>query len=73
MGMDISVLGVDLGKNLCSVVGLDPSGAVVMRQRFRRLRQPPPGRKLESLTRLFGNPPPIPPARMTRRRPRSGE
>jgi hypothetical protein len=25
--MDISVLGVDLGKNVCSVVGLDPSGA----------------------------------------------
>jgi hypothetical protein len=23
MGMDISVLGVDLGKNVCSVVGLD--------------------------------------------------
>ena len=30
MGMDISVLGVDLGKNLCSVVGLDAFGAVVM-------------------------------------------
>ena len=25
----ISVLGVDLGKNLCSVVGLDAAGAVV--------------------------------------------
>jgi transposase len=32
----ISVLGVDLGKNVCSVVGLDASGAVVMRRRFRR-------------------------------------
>jgi hypothetical protein len=32
MGMDIAVLGVDLGKNVCSVVGLDPSGAVVMRR-----------------------------------------
>ena len=30
MGMDISVLGVDLGKNLCSVVGLDAFGAVVI-------------------------------------------
>ena len=30
MGMDISVLGVDLGKNVCSVVGLDASGAVVL-------------------------------------------
>lgn len=34
--MDISVLGVDLGKNVCSVVGLDASGAVVMRRRVRR-------------------------------------
>ncbi len=32
----ISVLGVDLGKNICSVVGLDASGAVVMRRRMRR-------------------------------------
>jgi transposase len=32
----ISVLGVDLGKNVCSVVGLDASGAVVMRRRIRR-------------------------------------
>jgi transposase len=32
----ISVLGVDLGKNVCSVVGLDASGAVVMRRRMRR-------------------------------------
>jgi hypothetical protein len=35
-GMDISVLGVDLGKNVCSVVGLDASGAVVMRREVRR-------------------------------------
>src|SRR5579863_9694854 len=32
----ISVLGVDLGKNVCGVVGLDASGAVVMRRRIRR-------------------------------------
>jgi transposase len=32
----ISVLGVDLGKNACSVVGLDASGAVVMRRKVRR-------------------------------------
>ena len=32
----ICVLGVDLGKNVCSVVGLDASGAVVMRRRMRR-------------------------------------
>ena len=30
------VLGVDLGKNVCSVVGLDASGAVVMRRKVRR-------------------------------------
>ena len=34
--MVISVLGVDLGKNVCSVVGLDASGAVVMRRKTRR-------------------------------------
>ena len=32
----ISVFGVDLGKNVCSVVGLDASGAVVMRRKVRR-------------------------------------
>ena len=34
--MDISVLGVDLGKNVCSVVGLDASGTVVIRRKVRR-------------------------------------
>ena len=34
--MEIAVLGVDLGKNVCSVVGLDASGAVVMRRKVRR-------------------------------------
>jgi transposase len=34
--MDIAVLGVDLGKNVCSVVGLDSSGSVVMRRKVRR-------------------------------------
>ena len=34
--MDISVLGVDLVKNVCSVVGLDASGAIVMRRKVRR-------------------------------------
>src|SRR5882757_7415902 len=36
MGMDISVLGVDLGKNVCSAVGLDASSAVVLRRRAKR-------------------------------------
>jgi transposase len=34
--MQISVLGVDLGKNVCSIVGLDKTGAVVLRRRTRR-------------------------------------
>jgi hypothetical protein len=38
MRMDISVLGVDLGKNVCSVVGLDASGAVVLRRRAKAKR-----------------------------------
>ncbi len=32
----IWVLGIDLGKNVCSVVRLDASGAVVMRRKVRR-------------------------------------
>ena len=34
--MSIAVLGIDLGKNSCSVVGLDESGAVVKRRRMHR-------------------------------------
>jgi transposase len=36
--MKVSVLGVDLGKNVCSLVGLDASGAVVLRRRVKRER-----------------------------------
>ena len=32
----ISVLGVDLGKNVCSVVGLDVAGKIVIRRKVRR-------------------------------------
>ena len=32
----ISVLGVDIGKNVCSLVGLDVSGEVVLRRRVKR-------------------------------------
>ena len=32
----IAVLGIDLGKNSCSVAGMDASGAVVMRKRLTR-------------------------------------
>src|SRR3984893_11830289 len=34
--MTVSVLGIDLGKNICSVVGLDASGAVILRRRAKR-------------------------------------
>jgi transposase len=34
--MQIAVLGIDLGKNSCSVVGLDPAGRVVLRRRLHR-------------------------------------
>jgi transposase len=34
--MQIAVLGVDLGKNCCSLVGLDGLGKVVLRRRMRR-------------------------------------
>lgn len=36
--MDISILGIDLGKNSCSLVGLDERGAVVYRKRVQRHR-----------------------------------
>jgi transposase len=36
MPMKIAVLGIDLGKNSCSVVGLDDVGAVIKRRRMRR-------------------------------------
>src|SRR3954453_17769182 len=35
MAIKISVLGIDLGKNSCSLVGLDEAGAVVKRRRIR--------------------------------------
>ncbi|MCO6389402.1 IS110 family transposase [Aliihoeflea sp. 40Bstr573] len=34
--MSIVILGIDLGKNSCSVVGLDESGTVLVRRRMRR-------------------------------------
>jgi transposase len=34
--MTIVILGVDLGKNACSVVGVDAAGAVVLRRSMRR-------------------------------------
>lgn len=33
--MNIAILGIDLGKNPCSVVGVDETGAVVLRRRMR--------------------------------------
>ena len=34
--MDIVVLGIDLGKNVCSIVGLRAEGQVLVRRRMRR-------------------------------------
>lgn len=34
--MQIAILGIDLGKNSCSVVGLDDAGRVVLRKRMKR-------------------------------------
>ncbi len=33
---DVRILGVDLGKNSCSVVGLNAAGQVLLRRRMRR-------------------------------------
>jgi hypothetical protein len=34
--MKIVMLGIDLGKNLCSLAGLDQMGAVVLRRRLKQ-------------------------------------
>lgn len=34
--MNIMIVGIDLGKNSCSVAGLDASGRVILRRRMRR-------------------------------------
>lgn len=34
--MAVVVLGIDLGKNVCSLAGLDETGAVVLRRRMKR-------------------------------------
>ena len=34
--MTIVTLGIDLGKTLCSIAGMDADGAIVMRRRVRR-------------------------------------
>ena len=42
--MSIVILGVDLGKNSCSVVGVNAAGVVVVRRTMRRqtlLKRPP--------------------------------
>jgi transposase len=36
--MDIAVLGIDLGKTVCSLAGLDAKGEVVFRKRLQRFR-----------------------------------
>lgn len=36
--MDIKVLGIDLGRTVCSLAGLDEAGAVMFRRRLQRHR-----------------------------------
>ncbi len=38
--MTIVTLGIDLGKTICSLAGLDEAGRVVLRKRMRRDRLP---------------------------------
>jgi hypothetical protein len=51
--MRIVMLGIDLGKNLCSLAGLDETGAVVLRRRMKRASVLPfTVRTRASLTRI---------------------
>lgn len=38
--MSIKILGIDLGKNSCSIVGLDANGEVIVRRRMCPKRRP---------------------------------
>jgi predicted NBD/HSP70 family sugar kinase len=46
--MQIAIVGIDLGKNICRLAGLDGSGQVVVRRRVRRENV----RKIGGLRRL---------------------
>ena len=48
--MKIVMLGIDLGKNLCSLAGLDETGAVVLRRRMKRESVLPFTAQLEKCT-----------------------
>jgi transposase len=48
--MKIVTIGIDLGKNLCSVAGLDASGAIVLRRRMKRESVLPFTAQLEQCT-----------------------
>ena len=52
--MQVSVLGIDLGKNVCSIVGLDASGAVILRRRVKRETLIGLGGKASALHRRHG-------------------
>ena len=36
--MNIAILGIDLGKTVCRLAGLDNGGAVIFRRRIKRLK-----------------------------------
>ena len=52
--MKVSVLGIDLGKNVCSIVGFDETGAVVLRRRTKRETSHWLGRKTPTMHRRHG-------------------
>jgi transposase len=54
--MTIAVLGVDLSKNSCSLVGLDAAGRVVLRRRMRRETVNALGAKLPGCVVVKGGP-----------------
>ena len=49
------VLGVDLGKNVYSVAGLDPSGRVVVRRRMKKESEVDPTRGATDAGFLVGD------------------
>lgn len=53
--MTISILGIDIGKNSCSVVGVDERGSVILRRTMRR--QTPGGicKQTAILRRRYGS------------------
>ena len=52
--MQVAVLGIDLGKNSCSIIGLNGTGEVVLRRRMRRDTLVTPGVLAATVHRCHG-------------------